>query len=436
MSYRELRKFTETLRRLNYPQSISIESFRTPNFELMAEVLYWMVQRLDPSIPIHDDINTEDDRVEFLNGITTEVAAKSHINLNARNLYVADGNSVKELLILAQFLHRASILAEIEAEPDETFNVENNVESYKKSRSLATEITEIGARLHESLNTESDDKKERSKAIKFLKSVTGLSVEGSEKDHIESSIIHILDSTRDEVERLDKQCRILLSNEKGTEEKIRKKSVDLERNSKRLESLKGVRPAFMDEYEQLEIELKSEYDRYVVRFRNVDYLEEELLSYDELNNEKHDDVERNAKKMQKKFRAEELRILEEGAQIESDEEENDRSITVDHRKACAYETGAAHLDKSEDVESPQRSAKERERKCGEDRIDNTMNLSVDDASNSDCNASSSSMTTPRDCDSSFSSRDDGNHSNFFDQADSNSDSSSSVSVDTGSYNDF
>jgi len=61
---------------------------------------------------------------------------------------------------------------------------------------------------------------------------------------------------------------------------------------------------------------------------------------------------------------------------------------------------------------------------------------VDDASNSDCNASSSSMTTPRDCDSSFSSRDDGNHSNFFDQADSNSDSSSSVSVDTGSYNDF
>ncbi len=333
-------EFTETMRRLNYPQSISIESFRAPNFELMAEVLYWMVQRLDPSIPIHDGISTQDDRVQFLNSITTGVAAKLHINLNARNLYVADGNSVKELLILAQFLHRASILGDIEAESesDETFNLDNNLEYYKKARSLATDITEIGARLHESLQTEYDDNNDRSKAIKFLNSITGLSAEGSMKEHIESSIVHILDNTRDEVERLDQQCRILVSNEKGMEEKIRKKSIDLERNSKRLESLKEVRPAFMDEYEQLETELKSEYERYVVRFRNVDYLEEELLAYDELDNEKQEEMERNAKKVQKKFRAEELRILEGGAHLESDEEgESDQFFTVARREASASE---------------------------------------------------------------------------------------------------
>jgi hypothetical protein len=37
--------FTETMKALGYPRLISVENFRTPNFELVADALYWLVHR-------------------------------------------------------------------------------------------------------------------------------------------------------------------------------------------------------------------------------------------------------------------------------------------------------------------------------------------------------------------------------------------------------
>ena len=39
--------FTETMKALGYPRLISVENFRTPNFELVADALYWLVHRSD-----------------------------------------------------------------------------------------------------------------------------------------------------------------------------------------------------------------------------------------------------------------------------------------------------------------------------------------------------------------------------------------------------
>ena len=57
------------------------------------------------------------------------------------------------------------------------------------------------------------------------------------------------------------------SNEANLEAKIEKKKVELDRNQKRLFTLKKVRPAFMDEYEKLEEELKKLYEEYIIKFR-------------------------------------------------------------------------------------------------------------------------------------------------------------------------
>ncbi len=54
--------------------------------------------------------------------------------------------------------------------------------------------------------------------------------------------------------------------------KLKKKRAELERAQKRLESLQSVRPAFMDEYERLEKELAVEYEAYITRYRNLDFL--------------------------------------------------------------------------------------------------------------------------------------------------------------------
>ncbi len=46
--------------------AMQVENFRTPNFGLVADVLYWLVQRYDPLVNISDNIETEHDRVDFL----------------------------------------------------------------------------------------------------------------------------------------------------------------------------------------------------------------------------------------------------------------------------------------------------------------------------------------------------------------------------------
>jgi hypothetical protein len=42
--------FTETMKALGYPRLISVENFRTPNFELVADALFWLVSPI-PSAP-------------------------------------------------------------------------------------------------------------------------------------------------------------------------------------------------------------------------------------------------------------------------------------------------------------------------------------------------------------------------------------------------
>lgn len=46
------------------------------------------------------------------------------------------------------------------------------------------------------------------------------------------------------------------------------------------------RPAFMDEYERLEAELKHQYEAFVQKFISLSYLENELEDYNRLEQEK------------------------------------------------------------------------------------------------------------------------------------------------------
>ena len=73
MSFRELRNFCEIMWGLGFPRLISMENFRKPNFELVAEILYfylydryWLAQRYDPSANLSDNIDEQKNRVEYL----------------------------------------------------------------------------------------------------------------------------------------------------------------------------------------------------------------------------------------------------------------------------------------------------------------------------------------------------------------------------------
>lgn len=46
--------FTEIMKSLGYPRLISMENFRLPNFVLVADCLYWLVQRYKSrSLPVN-----------------------------------------------------------------------------------------------------------------------------------------------------------------------------------------------------------------------------------------------------------------------------------------------------------------------------------------------------------------------------------------------
>ena len=259
MSYRELRNFTEAMRSLGYPRLISMENFRKPNFELVADILYWMVKLYDQDTTISDRVEFENERVEFLTGIASLMATKARLKLNTKKLYASDGHAVREMLKIATLLIKAnkSVTKSID---DDHIPPPIKVQEVKVARGLASEITQSGAKLSDHLAHETTDKQERMKALRFLDQA-GSSSEGS-KEHvfIERSIKELIDRTRQMVDDMKKESEDLDADERNVETKIRKKQEELERTEKRLKSLESVRPQFMGEVENLEKELQRNYE--------------------------------------------------------------------------------------------------------------------------------------------------------------------------------
>jgi len=312
MSFRELRNFAEALRSLGYPRLVSMENFRSPNFELVADILDWLIHRFDPNSHIDDDISTEARRVAFLKSAVEKVVLKTGIRMNPRKLYQADGYAVKELLKLAEKLTEAQRSVTLGSAPDvgdETFTLNSKLHDLKSTRSLCSQIIESGASLHDLLHNEDECRKDREKAINFLDGISRNLGSNSEIEAVERAVGGVLGSHKSQLENMRAMVSELEKDEKTLESKIKKKRQELERQRKRLDQLTTVRPAFMDEYEQLEQELEKYYDQYVGRFRNLDYLEHELDRFNKDEEEKMEENKRALKKMQKRLRDEEWRML-------------------------------------------------------------------------------------------------------------------------------
>ena len=68
-------------------------------------------------------------------------------------------------------------------------------------------------------------------------------------------------------------------------------------------TLAHFRPAFMDEYEKLEVDLKREYEVYLEKFRNLDYLEHRLSEMNAAEALRVKQAERALKLMQARLNA-------------------------------------------------------------------------------------------------------------------------------------
>lgn len=312
MSFRELRNFCEVMRALGYHRLISMENFRTPNFELVADCLDWLLRRYDPSVSIPDDIDDEYQRVEFVKRVVEAVAAKTRLRLNPKKLYSADGYAVQELLKLAQVLRDAQVAAAslpADRDTDMDQGLSSKLHDLNKTRSLCSEIIESGAKLHDLLGKEPELRKGRASALAFLDGMSRNLETNSEHNFIDQQVSAQLVRQDGQLKDMTRMCEELEREEKSTRMKIKKKSQELERMNKQLSRLVTVRPAFMDEYEKLERDLERLYEQYLERFRNLDYLEHELDLLNRSEQAKMEENERALKRMQKRLREEEWRLL-------------------------------------------------------------------------------------------------------------------------------
>jgi clusterin-associated protein 1 len=271
MSFRELRNFKEIMCTLGYPRLISIENFKVPHFELVADILVWLCHRYDKNLEILDEIRTENDRVAFLKSVAEQLLVKARVKLNLKNLYSSNGFAVRELLKVAQLLYEAHKNAAADAEEgDETLPADigpgHKFADVKLTRSLAADITKYGARLHELLGRHAEAKESASRALG----------KNFDVDYLQRQLHEMVSQVTEQTEQMRGMLANLEADEANLQQKIDKRKQELDRHQKRLASLQTVRPAFMDEYERLEGELSVQYSMYVQAWRNLSYLESEL----------------------------------------------------------------------------------------------------------------------------------------------------------------
>merc|ERR1711953_1585922 len=70
-----------------------------------------------------------------------------------------------------------------------------------------------------------------------------------------------------------KKVNSVTGDEASVQTKINKKLSEIERAQKRLRQMNQLRPAYQDELDEIQADLKILYDEYVIKFRNAVYLE-------------------------------------------------------------------------------------------------------------------------------------------------------------------
>lgn len=249
---------------------MSLEAFRTPNFILVADILQWLVHRYDADASFPTDIEKETDRILFLKSIASIMHDKARIKLSLRRLYGADALAVREMLKIATVLGAAvrvrdrglgdagSELHYAGLEPD-----------VKRTRQLAVDITALGAALYDALGREPALRAARNTALASSLDIDELG------RRVQAAAAALVAKTA----QTEGLLGGLAADEAQLTTKRDRKRDELARKERRLNELQSKRPAFADEQDRLEAELRRRFELYAERHRNLAYLEAALDRY-------------------------------------------------------------------------------------------------------------------------------------------------------------
>ncbi|XP_050581198.1 clusterin-associated protein 1 isoform X2 [Bombus affinis] len=305
------------MRVLGYPRLISVGNFRLPNFPLVAEILVWLLKRFDPDADISSEHNTEEERISLIRAVAEFMALKTNVKLNTKKLYQADGYAVKELLKVATLLYDAqnnSINNSIMSDDNfstVSFDISNKVNELKSTRQLASQLTVTGASLFDLLGREVDLREIRNSKVARQFDIT----------EIEMALKSVIENVHKEIDDTKRQIENVKDTEQSLDTRIERRRAELDRNQKRLQTLRKVRPAFMEEFEKLEVELRVLYNDYIQKFRYLAYLEHLYEDAAKTEQERFERRQEATRKQLEKMRAED-------ANFESIMEGNDSILPI------------------------------------------------------------------------------------------------------------
>jgi len=303
MSYSEVRNFTDTIRSLGYPGQLNLSTFFRPNFTAMTDILRWLIdsfsnsnsgisgKRLIDSSELPIELDTETDRVMFVKAAAQLLASRLNIKIHTKRLYQADVMCISELSKLSTVLYKAMVAAsqtitdkEQNYAVDETGNStleeelgditidDKTAASVKTLRALSSEIMDSGGELYELLQAEVGSDLTNSLNLDRLTSLQ----KPARTEDIEKSIKRRINELKQKANSYDQQIGRVNEDEDKLDAKINQKKEELKRSEQRLETLKSVRPAFQDDLEELQDEMKESYVEYLNMFRNLSYLKSQI----------------------------------------------------------------------------------------------------------------------------------------------------------------
>ncbi|KRZ07631.1 Clusterin-associated protein 1 -like protein [Trichinella zimbabwensis] len=271
------------MRALNYPKFISIESFYKPNFLLVADALRWICKRYCEEQEVKFELETEQDRVIFIKSAVIFIYQQTGLKLNPKKLYQADVEAIDELLKAVEPLYKAKKLNNIsegKSDDDQQQNIqfkqirttlEEKLSDLGQYHTMVNDITDNAARLYDLLSQETENK-----VSQHIEQRTVALARQVDIDEVENHVKHALSLLQQELKQTLKNMENIEKDELAVTSKIEKKKSELERLQTRLAQLQTVRPAYMDEYETAEEELRRIYSQYVLKYRNLHYCKQLL----------------------------------------------------------------------------------------------------------------------------------------------------------------
>jgi clusterin-associated protein 1 len=290
MTFRERKQFAEIMRTLGYPKPVGIDSFDSPNFGIMADLLQWLTTLYDPDIVVMPDLSSERGRVDFIRSIVQQMAMRSGVRMNPRKLYASDVFAVRELLKLAAPIYRGILACQSDRNAANTQKGQLQAPSVQKISQLSASVPKHSVEIYDQLDKELMIRQSRTQILSSMPPL----------DAVEKNVIAAVDSTSTRLDTLTKELERLTHDEETLKSKIAQRKHELDRQSKRLMSVQTIRPAFMDEYEVLEQDLQELFKTHFQHYRNVDYLEYEIQQQEAKRKKQTAENEKDLEKVRKK----------------------------------------------------------------------------------------------------------------------------------------